>query len=473
MIQDLRRRIADTGGGLEAAPVGASTPPGQAHGRTMVETNGFLIVALFAIGMALSFLAADPRSPTSRPLALLFAFLGITFLVNICAYGHVLPVPANFWRRTFSLLEIGTLVAGQEWIVRIGRTATAVDAGTARGERLLRIAQGLACLYGVSGFVFPELRSEVWDVTWRFQSMLRPAYYLFAIPFTLSLTLASVRLVQLSRGQLDRSERLRLIGLSLATPFWVAGIYLPEAVKPVSFAIGEMIFLAAAIRYHVLQGQRAQFLARFLSPQLTRLVRERGLASTLHKSRVELSVVACDLRGFTAFSETAAPEDVMQLLEDYYGTVGAVVSEFGGSIKDFAGDGILALVGAPIPYEDHAARAVGMALKIRDRAHAILRHWRDLGLELGLGVGVASGFVTVGAVGNTERLEYAAIGPPVNLAARLCSRAEAGQVLADPRAVGLVGNARNGYRFEKIETAELKGFARPVSIFAVTSTDDR
>src|SRR4029077_15039418 len=144
------------------------------------------------------------------------------------------------------------------------------------------------------------------------------------------------------------------------------------------------------------QGQRGQFLSRFLSPQVVRVVRERGLASTMQQSRTELSVVACDLRGFTAFTETAAPEEIMKLLAEYYGAVGEVVVRFGGSISNFAGDGILALVGAPIAHPDHPARAIGMALQIRDRVSAILARWKTLGLDVGIGVGVASGFVTVG-----------------------------------------------------------------------------
>jgi class 3 adenylate cyclase len=157
----------------------------------------------------------------------------------------------------------------------------------------------------------------------------------------------------------------------------------------------------------------------------------------------------------------------MRLLDDYYGAVGEAVTEFGGSIKDFAGDGILALVGAPISYTDHAQRALKISMAIRARTSTIFSHWRALGLELGLGVGVASGFVTVGVISGTQRLEYSAVGPAVNLAARLCSRAEDGQILADSRVVGSVGDTALEARFEQLETAELKGFARPVSIFAV------
>jgi adenylate cyclase len=117
-------------------------------------------------------------------------------------------------------------------------------------------------------------------------------------------------------------------------------------------------------------------------------------------------------------AETAAPEDVMQLLQEYYDAAGEAVTESGGTIQNFAGDGILTLVGAPIPYADHAQRAVIMALKMRERGEHVLSRWQKLRLDVGLGIGLASGYVTVGAIGGERRLEYVAVGPPVNLAAR-------------------------------------------------------
>jgi class 3 adenylate cyclase len=223
------------------------------------------------------------------------------------------------------------------------------------------------------------------------------------------------------------------------------------------------------VHYHVLQGRRGQFLSRFLSPQVARLVRERGLLNATQHNRIQLSVVACDLRGFTAFAETAAPEEVIQVLQEYYDAVGDAVTECGGTIKDFAGDGILTLVGAPIPYADHAHRAVVMALKIRENGGHVLSRWQKLGLNIGLGVGIASGYVTVGAIGGERRLEYAAVGPPVNLAARLCALAESGQILTDQRTVGLIDDDGGAHRFEKLDPVELKGFTRAVTVFAVSA----
>jgi adenylate cyclase len=437
--------------------------------RTPVVTEpiAYTIVALIAVGMAAAFLAADPRAPTSRALSVMFLALGTVFLLNVPASEHLVFESRAPWTRLFALIEIVTIVAGEEWILRIGRTELGPGPERHRGERLLRVAQGCAVVYGLAGVLLPEQRLAVWNVRPSLALLQRPTYYVFLVPFGLSIGLATARITMLLRADLDRAERVRLVALGAATPFWCAGFFLGWRWNPLSFAIGEVVFLFGAIRYHVLQGQRGQFLARFLSPQLTQLVRERGLASVLAQRRVELSVVSCDLRGFTAFADSAAPEEVMRLLGAFYEAVGEIVNAHGGSIKDFAGDGILALVGAPLPREDHARRAVRMALAIRDRVEAILAPAAAVGQPLGIGVGVASGFATVGPIGGETRLEYAAVGPVVNLAARLCGRADAGWILVDQRTVALARAGDPSLEFEEVETAELKGLARPVVIFAV------
>ncbi len=435
----------------------------------MVEPIAYLIVALFGVGMAIAFLAADPRSPTSRTLSLMWLLLGVALFLNIPANAALErdAVLGSLWSRVYSVIDPAVMICASEWLLRLGRTEVSADPARQRGEWLLRVAQGLAVLYGLSGLLRPDLRAGVFARMPQLETLSQPAFYLFALPFALVVALPGLRIIQLLLADIDPAERVRLIAFSVAAPFWAAATFLPPRWKPVSSATGELIFLIGAVQYHVQQGQRGQFLARFLSPQLAGLVRDRGLPGALQRSRIELSVVACDLRGFTAFSELAAPEEVMKLLEDYYHAVGEVVAEFGGSIKDFAGDGVLALVGAPIAYPDHAHRAVGMALAIRDRTQAVLAEWNRLGIVLGVGVGVASGFTTVGTIGSSGRLEYAAVGPAVNLAARLVTRAEAGQVLVDQRIVGLLGGDDGGFHFEKLETAELKGFTRPVTLFSV------
>lgn len=180
--------------------------------------------------------------------------------------------------------------------------------------------------------------------------------------------------------------------------------------------------------------------------------------------RHELSVVACDLRGFTRFSAAVPPDQVVELLREHYRSIGEIVATFRGSIKDHAGDGTLMLVGAKRPSRDHADRALAMAMAIAVRADEALRRAGRGGPEIGLGIGVASGEVTVGSIEAGSRLESVAVGAAVNLAARLCKRARAGQILVDERAAALVRGELPG-RLQHLEIAELKGFAAPVAIF--------
>jgi len=235
------------------------------------------------------------------------------------------------------------------------------------------------------------------------------------------------------------------------------------------FGLGLLVMKHLQNREHQL-AEANRFLSRFLSPQVARVANELGMTRVLQKSRSQLTAIECDLRGFTAFSESVAPEEVVDLLERYYAVIGEAVTEFGGTIKDYSGDGVLVLVGAPVPYPDHARRAVNIAFRIRERVTAILASWQTMGLELKVGVGLASGYATVGAIGGAERLEYVAVGPPVNLASRLCERA-ANSILVDQRAVNLIGSDDRSFRFEQLESANLKGFSRPVKVFELIAAD--
>ncbi len=197
------------------------------------------------------------------------------------------------------------------------------------------------------------------------------------------------------------------------------------------------------------------------------MVGRRGLKSATDEQTLELSVVCCDLRGFTAFTAATSSQKVIRILREYYDAVGAAATECGGTIKDQAGDGVLILVGAPIPYADHAQRALKLARQIRERGMEITARWSDTDLHLGVGVGVASGFVTVGVIGAASRLEYTAVGPAVNLASRLCSEAEHGQVLIDPRTLELLGGEARSHQLRPGEALQLKGFQQPVQSYTL------
>src|SRR5262249_5930683 len=150
--------------------------------------------------------------------------------------------------------------------------------------------------------------------------------------------------------------------------------------------------------------------------------------------RREITVVFADLRGFTAFSESAEPEEVMAVLRDYHGELGRIIDHYEGTLERFAGDGIMILFNDPIPHADHTKRAVRMAIEMRDSVGKLTERWRSRGHLLGFGIGVALGYATLGEIGFERRREYAAVGSVTNLAARLCDEAKAGQILLSQRA---------------------------------------
>jgi class 3 adenylate cyclase len=246
-----------------------------------------------------------------------------------------------------------------------------------------------------------------------------------------------------------------------------SGMVLPQELSAIPTTIGMLIFLYGAVQYHVIQGRRAQFMSRFLAPQVAELVHRRGLKAATQENSLELSVVCCDLRGFTAFSKSTPPHKVIQILRQYYDVVGAAAARFGGTIKDQAGDGVLILVGAPVAFPDHARRALDMARTIRADTMALIERWSDAELRLGVGVGVASGFVTVGVIGAASRLEYTAVGPAVNLASRMCSEAEHGEALVDQRTNELLDALARERELRPGEALRLKGYEQPVQSYVL------
>ena len=212
-----------------------------------------------------------------------------------------------------------------------------------------------------------------------------------------------------------------------------------------------------------IQRQRMQ-LARFLSPQVAELISSGEGEVLLVGHRREITVVFCDLRGFTSFSESADPEDVMQVLREYHGALGQRITESEGTLERFTGDGVMVFFNDPVEQEDHVARAVRMALELRGDVAALATGWRSLGHRLGFGVGIATGYATMGRIGFEGRSDYAAVGSVVNLAARLCGEAGDGAILLSPRA-----RARLGSFVEVRDAGEMtmKGFSQPVQVAEV------
>ena len=418
--------------------------------------------------MAVAFFAADRHAPTSRALA---AFLGANGVSIVAATQFELRYIESgsypWWGGVFALPEVLAFVFGYEWLLRVRRTIPAGNLSTRFADNALRAAQGLALVYALVALALPHRRIEEFSGLGLFSTGLRPGFFLFAVPLALSLVLGIAGgLITLNRRP-DVAERKRLLAFAVAGPFMASSMVLPVGIAPVAGALGMMILLVGAVQYHVIQGQRAQFLSRFLSPQVAELVREQGLRTATHEQTLELSVVCCDLRGFTAFSAATEPVRVVQILREYYDAVGTATARVGGTIKDQAGDGVLILVGAPIAYADHAQRALDLAELIREAGRTLSERWSDGALHLGVGIGVASGFVTVGVIGAGSRLEYAAVGPTVNLAARLCSEAAHLEVLADARTASLAAQADRELALVPAAPLNLKGFREPVPSFVL------
>ena len=211
--------------------------------------------------------------------------------------------------------------------------------------------------------------------------------------------------------------------------------------------------------------ERLGRLRRFLSPQLAELIVNSDDESVLQSHRREITVVFCDLRGFTAFSETAEPEEVMAVLAEFHGELGKLIHAFGGTLERFAGDALMMFFNDPFPIEDAPLRAVRMALAMQSRVADLIVDWRKRGHDLGLGIGVAVGYATMGRIGFEGRFDYGAVGSVVNLAARLCSEAKGGQILLAPKALAAVEDAVSA---EPVGELTLKGFHKPVPAFAVT-----
>jgi adenylate cyclase len=226
--------------------------------------------------------------------------------------------------------------------------------------------------------------------------------------------------------------------------------------------------LEARVAEQVEELGRVGRLKRFLAPQLAEMIVSQGDEKILESHRREIVVVFCDLRGYTAFTETAEPEEVLDFLREYHGALGPLVAEYEGTLDQFSGDGIMVFFNDPVPIPDAAERAVNMATAMREAARRLTAVWHRRGRDLGFGVGIAQGYATLGQIGFAERSGYTAIGTVCNVAARLCGDAKDGQILLSQRvAAGLDGDIA----LEEIGPLTLKGLSQPVVAFNVVERD--
>jgi class 3 adenylate cyclase/putative methionine-R-sulfoxide reductase with GAF domain len=213
--------------------------------------------------------------------------------------------------------------------------------------------------------------------------------------------------------------------------------------------------------------ERMARLRRFLPQQVADLIVASGTEKQLESHRREITALFCDLRGFTGFSESSDPEDVMALLAEYHAAIGKIIIRYSGTLERYAGDGVMVVFNDPVPVENPALQAVLMALEMRDAIGALTETWHRWGHDIGFGIGIAHGFATLGTIGFEGRFDYAAIGTVSNVASRLCDEAKSGQVLISPRVLTKVENA---VTVESVGEFTLKGIRRPMMAYNVLAT---
>jgi class 3 adenylate cyclase/CheY-like chemotaxis protein len=222
--------------------------------------------------------------------------------------------------------------------------------------------------------------------------------------------------------------------------------------------------LEQRVAEQVSEIERIGRLKRFLPPQIAKLVVSSGDERMLESHRRQVTVLFCDLRGFTAFSEISEPEEVMLVLREYHTALGVLVDKFEGTVERFVGDGLLVIFNDPLPCPDPSMRAVQMAVEMRDEVAKLSVKWNRSGHDIGFGIGIAHGYATLGTVGYEGQFQYSVTGKVANLASRLCDEAKNGQILIDVNVFNAVETRADA---EFTEELSLKGFSRPVKAFNV------
>lgn len=430
--------------------------------RLFDEYFGSTVMGGFAVLVSIIYLLFRKPSPTTEAMFVAAASSGLAMITCPLIVDRYPSDGFPLLARVPGVFIAGVM-AGSAWYLK-----AAMDGGRPhpRAARVVRLAVATALALGVVSLVVTFTVPG-----WFFNDFAfalgspgyadRPEFWAVAGFWLLVVIVFVPGWLVLSRQDLDPGEDVRSVANAVGSGLLVGCTVLPYHVAVLTFGLGCASFLYGMFRYFAAQGELSGFLAQFLSPQVSHIVREGGLAAIMQPQSVTVSAVCCDLRGFTAYAEAVPSQAVIDLLSDYYAAVGTAVAEIDGTIKDYAGDGILVLVGAPLSRDDHAEAALELAQRILDVTRSVLERWATGAHPLGIGVGVASGKVTAGAIGSAGRMEYTAVGTPINLAARLCSTAAAGEVLVDRQTADLAGSRELLAR----EHVQLKGIRSAVPVF--------
>ncbi len=345
----------------------------------------------------------------------------------------------------------------------LGAKGYAVTAAASGEEALARVAEQLPDLV-LLDIMMPGLSG--YDVCRRIRA--DPATALLPVVLCTSLDAKSERLNGIEAGAddfipkpINQQELLARVKSLLRIKA------LQDEVQSQAAQLAEWnVKLEQRVREQVAQVDRLSRLKSFFSPQLAEAIVNGGGDDLLKTHRREIAVVFIDLRGFTAFTDRAEPEEVMEFLHDFHARMGRLVLAHGGTLERFAGDSVMIFFNDPVPMERPAAAAVRMALDMQMAFPPLADIWRRSGFDLGLGCGIAMGYATLGQIGFEGRWDYAAIGGVTNLAARLCSEAAGGQVLVDRKVMARVEGL---FSAAEVGALTLKGLTHPVPAYAVTA----
>ncbi|RNL79685.1 adenylate/guanylate cyclase domain-containing protein [Nocardioides marmorisolisilvae] len=424
---------------------------------------GGMSIALAAI------LLARHQTRGDLAMAASWLFAGTLAATTPLVAGQADPAAITVGDRLYVLPLMGLYVSTPIYIRHLVTTAAATD----RARQIVIRSAAAGCALGLATYVLALVEparflnhfvyaldaSDAWTDS---------EFWLFGAPLTASCAFLLVAWTTLARQDLDPGERSRARVYSVAVAPLLLSLVLPREASIVAYATAFVLFLLGVVTYGVAEGERAAFLSRFLSPQVTEMVRLRGLNAVMQAQELTLSVIFIDFRGFTAYTEAIPSQAVIELLRDYHEAIAGCVGRHDGMINNYAGDGIMILVGAPIARDDHERAAVALAEDAQRAAARVTGRWATDLHPLGVGIGIASGRVTVGAIGEIAQMEYAAVGTAVNLAARLCAQAEAGAILLDERVAVALGEGRTLPRGE----IALKGLSAPVPVYQVRSDSE-
>jgi class 3 adenylate cyclase len=417
-----------------------------------------------AIGMSVVMLVGQERTRLNALLGAATLMVGLAIGTTPSFLDKVDPTDPQLLARLQGLFEVGAVVTYAMYLLGL----LALSSLTGRRARVVRIcgwtAIGLGAWHAIASFAWPAQRLNDFELSLGDPGFVsRPGFWLFATFWLVTVVPYALGWILLALGDLDPAEVLRARAYAAASAIVIAVTVVPPALTTPLLALWISLGIFGQMQYETAHAQRGVFLSRFLSPRVTELVAAHGLAETMKPHPAEITVVSADLRGFTPYSEGVPSKTVVDLLADYYDAVGDVVASHGGTITNYAGDGILILIGAPIADPNHAATGIQLARDLLLAVQPVLTRWQTEIHTLGLGVGVASGSVTVGAISAATRMEYTAVGMPVNLAARLCAAAKPDEVLIDAEAARLskVEDLRGSHEMT------IKGFSDVQLVYAL------